>query len=157
MKRIALYALTAALISPLLVTIPAAAQAPQPPTQPAAQPAAAGKGGGPLEACRADVDKLCASAERTQGWRGKCLRDNAAALSEGCKSAISSVREGREKVNAACAGDIAALCKAEGDGKDARPMRCLKSNEAKLSADCKSAFSSFTSADQGGDAAAAKQ
>lgn len=157
MTRIALFALAAALITPVLSTIPAAAQAPQTATEPAAQAAAAGKGGGPLDACRADVDKLCANTERTHGWRGKCLRDNAAGLSEGCKSAISAVREGREKVNAACASDIATLCKAEGDGKDARPMRCLKTNEAKLSDGCKSAFSTFTSADQGGDGPAAKQ
>lgn len=148
--RIALSALAAVLLAPMLSAIPAAAQSPQPPPQAAAQ----GKGG-PLEACRADVDKLCAKAERTQGWRGKCLRDNVASLSDSCKSAIAAVREGREKVRSACAGDIASLCKADGDGNDARPMRCLKTNESKLSAGCKTAFSAFTSNDNDGDAPAA--
>ncbi len=150
--RFTMTALATLLIAPLITAIPAAAQAPQP----APQAAAAGKGG-PLEACRADVDKLCAKAERTQGWRGKCLRENATALSDGCKSAIVAVREGREKVRAACSGDIATLCKTEGDSKDARPMSCLKTNEAKLSAGCKTAFTAFTSSEPEGDAPATKQ
>lgn len=142
----------ALLLVPLLSVAPAMAQTAPPDPQ-----TTAGGKGGPLEACRADVDKLCAKAERTQGWRGKCLRDNAASLSDGCKTAIAAVRDGREKVRTACAGDIASLCKAEGDGKDARPMSCLKSNEAKLSAECKTAFSAFAGSEGPGAAPAAKQ
>lgn len=151
--RLAISAFAALLLAPMLCVMPASAQSPQPATPAAAQ----GKGGGPLEACRADVDKLCAKAERTQGWRGKCLRDNTANLSDGCKSAIAAVREGREKVRTACSGDIASLCKTEGDGKDARPMSCLKTNEAKLSTGCKTAFTAFTTGEGDGEAPAAKQ
>lgn len=140
--QLAMSALAAVLIAPLLTAIPATAQAPP------------GQGGGPLEVCRADVDKLCAKAERTPGWRGKCLRDNASSLSDVCKSAILAIRERREKVQAACASDIASLCKADSDGKDARPMNCLKTNEAQLSAGCKSAFTAFTSSSGPGTAPA---
>ncbi len=131
-------AATAALAVTMLAPVAAFAQS----------PAAAPQGrGGPLEACRADVDQLCATAERIQGWRGKCLRDNAAKLSDGCKSALAAMQEQRQKVRAACATDIAELCKSDA-AEGGRPMRCLKGNEAKLSAGCKSAMASFSDGDE---------
>lgn len=147
------------LLAALLAAGAAGAQTPAaaPPAAPSPA-AAAGKGGGPLAACRADVDKLCATAEKTQGWRGKCLRDNAAQLSAECKTAVANVREQREKVRAACASDIGTLCKAEAEGANARPMQCLKTNEAKLSAGCKTALNTAFAdvEDQPAPAAAAK-
>ncbi len=136
----------------LAQTPPAAAPA----APAAAAPAAKGKGG-PLEACRDDVDKLCASAEKTQGWRAKCLRENAAQLSSACKSAVAALREVREKVRAACKDDLATLCKTEDAAKEgARPMQCLRQNDAKLSAGCKSAMTAAFSAGEGdGEAPAA--
>lgn len=152
-SRIAAAALAALLLAP----VSAFAQAPAAPAPAATAPAAAqGKGAGPLEACRADVDKLCATAEKAQGWRGKCLRDNAAKLSDGCKAAVAALREQRKKVRAACTTDLDTLCKAAAGAEAVRPMSCLKTNEAKLSAGCKSALASFTG-DVDGDAPAAKQ
>lgn len=134
--RIAAAALAALLMSPL----PVLAQSPAPA---AATPST---GGGPLDACRADVDKLCASAEKTPGWRGKCLRENTAKLSDGCKTAMTAMHEQRQKVRTACTTDIDQLCKADtADG--GRPIRCLKTNEAKLSPGCKSAMAAFGEGD----------
>lgn len=134
-----------------LVATSAASIAQNPPAA-APAPAGAAKGagkGGPLEACRADVDKLCATAEKTQGWRAKCLRDNAAQLSAECKTAVAALRDVREKVRAACKDDLATLCKTEEAAKEgARPMQCLRQNDAKLSAGCKAAMTTaFSAAD----------
>jgi hypothetical protein len=130
--RRAATAIAALLMTPIVVALPVSG-------------ALAQGRGGPLEACRADVDKLCAAAEKAPGWRGKCLRDNTDKLSDGCKSAMAAMREQRQKVRAACAADIDTLCKPGTDGKDGeRPMRCLKTNEAKLSPSCKTAMAAFT-------------
>lgn len=82
----------AALAALLFVPLSAMAQSP------AAAPATAaqGKSGGPLEACRADVDTLCGSAEKMPGWRGKCLRENTAMLSDGCKTTMSGFGDGEK-------------------------------------------------------------
>ncbi|MEQ1710544.1 MAG: hypothetical protein ABL908_03985 [Hyphomicrobium sp.] len=133
----------AAAIAAMLV-VPVAAL-PQLRTDAAPGAAAQGKSAGPLEACRADVDTLCASDPKSPGWRGKCLRENTAKLSDACKSALAAMRAQRETVLTVCAGDIEQHCKAEAAEKNdgGRPMRCLKSNEDKLSAGCKSAMTAF--------------
>lgn len=140
--RFAAAAIAAMLVVPACAVAQSLAQAPA-----TAPPGAAtqGQGAGPLEACRADVDTLCASDPKTPGWRGKCLRENTAKLSDACKSALAAMRDQRETVRTACAGDIEQHCKAEAAEKDGgRPMRCLKSNEDKLSAGCKSAMTAFS-------------
>lgn len=141
-----------------LLALPATAQTPAP-AAPATSAATSGAdtktgrgaGGGPLAACRADVDKICATAEKVQGWRGKCLRENAAKLSPECTAAIGRMRELRQKVSSICADDIKTHC-----AKDAetRPMSCLKQNETKLASGCKAAMAeAFATDDTQGDAA----
>ncbi|WP_018701116.1 cysteine rich repeat-containing protein [Amorphus coralli] len=43
------------------------------------------------QACKADVQTLCAGVERGDGRIGQCLKDNAAQVSTPCKQALTEV------------------------------------------------------------------
>jgi hypothetical protein len=49
--------------------------------------------GGARDACKADVDKLCAQVKPGGGRIAACLKQNASQISEPCKDAISHMRE----------------------------------------------------------------
>jgi hypothetical protein len=98
------------------------------------------------EACKADAQQHCKGVEPGKGRMVACLRKNEASLSPGCKEQMSKMDERRDQARArmseakeACKGDAKQLC---GDVKpgEGRMMRCLKDNEAKLSAACKAAL-----------------
>ncbi len=41
------------------------------------------------DACKSDLETLCADVEKAKGWRGKCLRGNEANLSPDCAKAVA--------------------------------------------------------------------
>ncbi|WP_372525937.1 hypothetical protein [Piscinibacter sp.] len=58
---------------------------------------AAPRVGGPVaEACRQDVQTLCAGAKPGDGRIKACMRENRAKLSDGCKAALKAQRGERK-------------------------------------------------------------
>ena len=49
--------------------------------------------GGFIEACRADLDKLCAGVPAGHGAKIRCLKEHEAVLSEGCKAGLDKAKE----------------------------------------------------------------
>ena len=86
-------------------------------------------------ACASDTQTLCAGAQ-TGPERRKCLISNMSKLTEGCRSAIGTVRAAAADVRSACAADFKQYC--AGSQGPAR-MQCLRQNQEKLSAGCQSA------------------
>lgn len=54
-----------------------------------------------FQACAADIGGRCANADRGPGWELKCLRDNAADLSQGCEQVLTAVAAGTPPAPAA--------------------------------------------------------
>lgn len=104
----------------------------------------------PMQVCKADADKLCASAERG-GGRMRCLVENEAKLSGECKAVITKMQEARNAVREACKTDISSLCAAADADKEGRRagMRCLRENQAKLSKGCADALAQMPAWRQG--------
>lgn len=113
------------------------------------------KGGGPLAACRADADALCAGAEGGRRARLDCLARNKDKVSAACRTAMDDLlarhasgdpgqtggrgeRTGQGPL-AACEVDLATHC-ASGKGDGGNRRRCLVENAAKLSPECKAAL-----------------
>lgn len=96
------------------------------------------------DACRADVERLCKDVPPGKGNIGKCLKDNEASVSAGCKEHIAKMRgQMQERVQAfdqACKGDAEQYCKGVQRGQG-RMVGCLRDNQAKLSASCKGQLS----------------
>jgi Golgi apparatus protein 1 len=97
-------------------------------------------------ACKADAEQHCKGVEPGKGRMVACLRKNEANLSAGCKEQMAKMDERREQAHErmsqareACKGDAKQLC-ADVKPGEGRMMRCLKDNEAKLSAGCKAAL-----------------
>ncbi len=60
---------------------------------------AAPRGGSPVaEACRQDVQTLCAGAKPGDGRIKACMRENRAKLSDGCKAALKAQRGERKSI-----------------------------------------------------------
>lgn len=55
-----------------------------------------GHGGAMRQACAADVQSLCPGIQPGGGRLRECLRQNAAKVSDGCKSAMKQAREARK-------------------------------------------------------------
>jgi hypothetical protein len=98
------------------------------------------------EACQADVEKHCQGVQPGQGRVVACLRKNESSLSASCKEQMAKMDERREhmhermhEVAAACQGDAKEYCAKVKPG-GGRVAKCLKDNEAKLSAQCKAAM-----------------
>lgn len=118
---------------------------------PQADGAAAGKGRGPMAACRADMKALCATVERKGGGRMKCLVENKDKASAECQAVIASVKqrmgtgamkEARKQARQACRADAQTLCATAAKGNGG-VMRCLRDNEAKVSPACAQALASL--------------
>jgi hypothetical protein len=134
--------LTGLILASALFVSPAFAQTPPPP------------GGGPREACKADVQSLCASVAGSDDRRaiGKCLRDNQAKLSQGCKDAMAARMaergegkgRGKGKGAPACRADAEKLCAGIQPG-EGRIMACLKDKQAQVSDACKSEMAQMKS------------
>lgn len=105
--------------------------APAPAASPPAADAAAA--GGPLAACRADIDTLCPGAAGPD--RRKCLRDNGGKLSPACQTALTDVAAKAKAMRDACPADITTHC-AGIDTSDGKLGQCLRTNVAKLSPAC---------------------
>jgi hypothetical protein len=95
-------------------------------------------------ACQGDVAKLCPNVQKGGGRILQCLRQNAAQLSDGCRTTLKHVagemREGGAmEWMRACRDDIPKLCQGVEPG-GGRIVACLKQNSGSVSAGCKSAL-----------------
>jgi hypothetical protein len=90
--RVAAFALTLAVAAPALAQSPMANVA----DAPAKAARAGGHGGGAMKACKPDRDKYCAGIEKGGGRVMACMKEHAAELSPGCKSALQAMRAARQ-------------------------------------------------------------
>jgi len=98
------------------------------------------------EACKADAKRHCKGVEPGKGRMAGCLRKNEASLSGACQEQLAQMDERRKhargrmhEIGEACEGDAKQYCADVRPG-GGRMGRCLKDNEAKLSAACKEAL-----------------
>jgi hypothetical protein len=92
--RVAAFALTLAIAAPALAQDPMAHVADAPAK---AGARAGGHGGhGAMKACRPDREKYCAGVEKGGGRVMACMKEHAAELSPGCKSALQTMRAERQ-------------------------------------------------------------
>lgn len=89
--RVAAFALTLAVAAPALAQPPMANVADAP-----AKAGARGGGHGAMKACKADRAKYCAGVQKGGGRVMACMKDHAAELSTGCKSALQTMRASRQ-------------------------------------------------------------
>jgi hypothetical protein len=118
---------------------------------PAVAPALAAERPNIREACRQDVEQLCAGVQRGGGRIMQCLRDQADKVSNGCKEAMQAARAANQelvKVRQACGQDVKQLCPAVQPG-GRRIMECLRTNADKVSNGCKDALQAARAARQG--------
>jgi cysteine rich repeat protein len=95
--------------------------------------AARSPGGGPLAACKADVQKLCKGTQPGGGRVLACLEAKKSELSKPCQAATQRAQR-VAKLRQACGADVAKLCK---DAKQSGGvLGCLRENQSKLSASC---------------------
>ena len=99
--------------------------------------ALAQQGGGLGQACKADLDKLCAGGGGGKGF--DCLVKNRDKLAADCGTALKAAEERREKMRTACKADADKLCK-DVAPKGGELVRCLRSKEKDVSAECKAAM-----------------
>ena len=86
--------------------------------------------------CKEDRQTLCKDVKPGQGRIIKCLKENEAKLSPACKTHLEEkTAEAKENHNK-CKEDRKKFCKDVKPG-EGRIIKCLKDNEAQLSADCK--------------------
>jgi len=94
-----------------------------------------------VAACKTDIDTLCKDTADGKG-RFKCLRENEAKVSPGCKTAMDAQKAARDAVKAACKADSDSLCKDAGEERGAG-MKCLRDNASKVSPDCGKALAAL--------------
>jgi len=95
-------------------------------------------------ACRADVERLCKNVQLGEGRIVKCLKDNEASVSSGCKEHMAQLQaRAQERMQAfeqACKGDLEQYCKDVPRGQG-RVVGCLRDHAGNLSASCKEQLS----------------
>jgi hypothetical protein len=91
--RVAVFALALASAAPALAQDPMANVADAPAK---AGARAGGQGGGAMKACQPDRQKYCAGVEKGGGRIMACMKEHAAQLSPGCKSALQAMRAERQ-------------------------------------------------------------
>ena len=89
--RVAAFALALAIAAPALAQDPMAKVA----DAPAKAGARAGRHGA-MKACKPDREKYCAGVEKGGGRVMACMKEHAAQLSPGCKSAIQTMRAAKQ-------------------------------------------------------------
>jgi hypothetical protein len=87
------------------------------------------------EACRADVERLCAGIRQGGGRIAACLKANQAQVSPECKAELASVSRKVKEVGQTCADDIQSLCADVRPGQGA-VLRCLRDNLFSVSQGC---------------------
>jgi hypothetical protein len=87
------------------------------------------------DACRADVEKLCAGIPQGGGRIAACLKANQAKVSPGCKAELASVARKVKEVGAACEDDVQSFCADVKPGQGA-VLRCLAANKSSLAPGC---------------------
>lgn len=154
LRTLMLSAAACLLAAPLVLAQTAPAPQPAPPATDNTQVQTT-RGGGPLSACRADAETLCAGIERGRGARLDCLAQNKDKVSAACRTAMDNLvarhaggdgarrgglgdGAGRGPL-AACAVDLATHC-AGSNGERGERRRCLTENASKLSAECTAAI-----------------
>jgi hypothetical protein len=88
------------------------------------------------DACRADVEKLCAGIPVGDGRIAACLKANQEKVSPGCKAQLASVARKVKEVGAVCEADIASYCPDVKPGQG-RVLRCLAANAFSLTPECR--------------------
>jgi Cysteine rich repeat len=87
------------------------------------------------DACRADVEKLCAGIPQGGGRIMACLKANQAQVSPACKAEMASVARMVKEVGTACADDVQSYCADMKPGQGA-VVRCLAANKGSLAPAC---------------------
>ena len=114
----------ACLFTVLALASPAASEAPSPEDAP----------------CRADAERYCASVERGQGARSRCLQEHLAELSSECRARVEARPPGGRKpkrvggLDASCAADLSKHCPDE--SRHGARVRCLRAHRDELSEKC---------------------
>jgi hypothetical protein len=88
------------------------------------------------DACHADIQKYCGAVEKGGGRVKQCIDKNRASFSEACQKQMAEHKARTEKKVEACRADVEKFCKGAQPG-GGRLHRCLKENEANLSAPCR--------------------
>lgn len=89
--------------------------------------------------CKADVEKFCKDVKPGQGRIVRCMQAHENELSPACRDKIAADKEENQEFRKACQPDVDRFCKGIRPG-NGRIIRCLKLNEAQLSAPCKVFF-----------------
>jgi hypothetical protein len=87
------------------------------------------------DACKADVEKLCAGIPQGGGRIAACLKANEAQVSPACKQQVQAVAKKVREVGDACRADVEKFCAEVPLGHGAT-LKCLASNGANLTAPC---------------------
>ncbi|MGD0278075.1 MAG: cysteine rich repeat-containing protein [Smithella sp.] len=85
--------------------------------------------------CKADIDKFCKDVKPGHEQTAQCMRRHENELSSSCEYYIDAEKEKARDFIKACKPDAEKYCKDIRSGHG-RIARCLKRNQAKLSADC---------------------
>ena len=93
------------------------------------------------DACRADVERLCAGIPPGGGRIAACLKANEAQVSPACKAEQASVRAKVKEVGEACADDVRSYC-ADVTAGQGRVLRCLAQNQGNLTPACQAVVQS---------------
>jgi hypothetical protein len=93
------------------------------------------KAGAFMEACKADMDKLCPDVKGGPGEKLRCLKEHDKDLSEACKAKMAAGKQEMMKKNP-CLADMQKFCKDVKPG-EGRVMDCMKAHEAEFSEGCK--------------------
>ncbi|HTP29040.1 MAG TPA: cysteine rich repeat-containing protein [Anaeromyxobacteraceae bacterium] len=87
------------------------------------------------DACRTDVEKLCAGIPQGGGRILSCLKANEAKVSPACKQEVSAFVKKVREFGAPCQADVNQFCGDVTMGGGAI-LKCLASNSAKISPGC---------------------
>ncbi|MGE5085905.1 MAG: cysteine rich repeat-containing protein [Bacillota bacterium] len=87
-------------------------------------------------ACKKDMDTLCAGAKPGEGGLRKCMMENKDKLSSECKAQHDKMKTAMKEIHEACHDDAEKFC---GDIKKGRGrmMKCMKDHKDEVSQSCK--------------------
>ncbi len=88
------------------------------------------------DACRPDVERLCAGIPPGGGRIAACLKANQAQVSPACKAELASVARKVKEVGEACADDVRSFCADVTPGRGA-VLECLAANRPDLAPPCR--------------------